>query len=477
MDIKALQRICGDGGWLAADDAAAAPWLVDERGLYEGRAALVALPRDTATLAALLRHCHEQCIAVVPQGGNTGYVGGATPSATGEQVLLRLDRIAGVCALDACNATLTVAAGCTLAAAREAAHAQQMCLPLSLGSEGSCTIGGVLSSNAGGVRVVRYGNARDLCLGLEVVLADGRVLSQLNTVRKSNTGYDLKQLFIGAEGTLGVITAAVLRLFPVAARTVTSVATTPGVEAAVRVYERCRAALGARLAGFEYMDGSCLQSVFKRVAGVRNPFPSSAVAAACILIEAEAEAGAGIEAGAGAETGDGLEQQLTMLLASCHETGLLSDAVVAANAAQARQLWRLREAVPEAQKRAGGSLKHDISVPLSAWCDFMGAARRLVAKHCAEAVVEAFGHLGDGNLHFNVRLPQTMANPQALSGDLYDLVMAHHGSFSAEHGIGQLRKQDLLRYQPPPALALMRDLKRVLDPHCILNPGKVIDLV
>ncbi len=404
----------------------------------------------------------------MPQGGNTGYCGGATPSAAGDQVVLSLHRLNRIRAVDAANFSLVAEAGCVLADVQAAAAGVDRLFPLSLGSEGSCQIGGNLSTNAGGLAAVRYGVARDLVLGLEVVLADGRVLDGLTSLRKDNTGYDLRHLFIGAEGTLGVITAASLKLWPQPRTVETAFVAVPDIAAAVALLGRLRAATGDCVASFEYLPRIAVEMTTRHIAGVTDPL--GAPCPAYVLCEV-----------ATARQDPQLRPLLEDALAAAQAQGEVLDAVFAESGAQRAALWRLRESVPEAQRHAGASLKHDVSVPVAALPAFMAQAAAAVARIAPDARLVAYGHVGDGNLHFNVSEPASGRQRQAfldlqqpLADAVHACVAAFHGSISAEHGIGQLKRELLARHKDPTALAAMRAIKQALDPQNILNPGKVL---
>jgi FAD/FMN-containing dehydrogenase len=442
-------------------------YLVDHRRLYRGRALAIARPRSTEQVSRLLAFCHAQRIGVVPQGGNTSYCGGATPDASGTQLLLSLERMDRIRHVDADDCAMIAEAGCVLARLQDAARAAERLLPLSLGSEGSCQLGGNLSTNAGGTNVLRYGMARDLVLGLEVVLADGRVLDTLSTLRKDNTGYDVKSLFLGAEGTLGVITAAALRLFPREASLATAFAAVPDIEAAVVLLARLRAASGDRLSSFELIPRAALDLLVTHLPDARDPLGEKSPW--YVLCEA------------GSTRAD---EDLTGLLAQALEqalaAGLITDAALARGERDRQTLWSLRERIPEAQRREGLSLKHDVSLPVSHVARFVAEAETWLRETAPEGRLVAYGHLGDGNLHFNVSARSAAetaalaARTDAIRRHVHDLVRAHGGSFSAEHGIGALKVDELARYAPPVELELMRAIKRTFDPHGILNPGKVL---
>jgi len=443
-----------------------APFLVDHRRLYRGATPAVVLPASTAEVSQLLAWCNDAGVAVVPQGGNTGYCGGATPDESGAQVVLALRRLNRIRGVDAGNFSLVAEAGCTLAAVQTAAATADRYFPLSLGSEGSCQIGGNLATNAGGTSVLRYGMARDLVLGLEVVLADGSVLSSLSPLRKDNTGYDLKGLFVGSEGTLGVITAACLKLFPAPRALATAWISIPDPTAAIELLAALRDASGDRVSTFELVPQVALDLVLRGVPGARDP--GTARAPWYLLVEL------------GSSAGDDLDALLESALAAALERGLATDAALARSEQQRADFWRLRETVPEAQRRAGGSLKHDVSVPICALPDFIERGSALVAQLAPEGYLVAYGHVGDGNLHFNLNQREGadtaafLARELPLKRAVHDLVAAMHGSFSAEHGIGRLKVGELERYAQPAELALMHRIKQALDPRGILNPGKVL---
>jgi FAD/FMN-containing dehydrogenase len=464
--IARLKALLGPGGWLEAPSDRA-PFETDFRRLYQGATPLVALPESTARVAALVAFCAAERIAVVPQGGNTSYCGGATPDGSGGELVVSLRRMRAVRSVDAPGDALTAEAGCTLAELQAAAAAANRLLPMSLGSEGSATLGGIVSTNAGGTAVLRYGMMRALVLGLEVVLPDGRVLDQLTALRKDNTGYDVKQLFIGAEGTLGVVTAATLRLFPRPAATGTAFVALASPAAALVLLGRLREALGESVSTFELVPRIALEFVARHVPGARDPFgaphPWYVLAEATLAADDPA-----------------FRERFQAALASAIDDGLVADAVVATSGAERDALWRLREAIPEAQGREGASLKHDISVAPSRLPAFIEAGRALLATLAPGARLVAYGHLGDGNLHYNLSEPAggdggaLAARTAEVRRAVHDLVAAHGGSFSAEHGIGRSKVGELERYEDPAALELMRRIKRAFDPLGIMNPGKVL---
>ncbi|HWL61991.1 MAG TPA: FAD-binding oxidoreductase [Steroidobacteraceae bacterium] len=466
MDLPArLRELVGTAAVLTGPDELA-PCLTDHRGLYRGAAAAMVLPGSTEQVAQVLAFCHAHRVPVVPQGGNTGYCGGATPDASGRAVLLAMRRMNRIRHVDAANFSLVAEAGCTLAAVQDAAAAAGRLFPLSLGSEGSCQIGGNLATNAGGTAVLRYGTARDLTLGIECVLADGSVIAQLSPLRKNNTGYDLKNLLIGSEGTLGVITAACLKLFPQPHLHATAWVGIPSPAAAVELLARLRAATGDALATLELVPEVALELVLRHVPAARHPGISDSPWH--LLVEVP-------------DTGRGdAEAALTTALQQASEVGLVTDAAIALNAAQREDFWQLRESVPEAQRRAGGSLKHDVAVPVASIPSFIEAGAQLCARMAPEGYLVAYGHAGDGNLHFNLNQREGadkaafLAREAPLRRAVHDLVASYGGTFSAEHGIGQLKVDELRRYASPAGLAAMHRIKQALDPHHILNPGKVL---
>jgi FAD/FMN-containing dehydrogenase len=458
--LDRLRQAAGPGGAIADPDLLA-PMLTDWRGTYHGRALIALQPPSAAAVAEIVRLCAEAGLPVVPQGGNTNMVGSATPPATGEAVLLSLARLDRIRSVDPLNNTMTVEAGCILQKAQQAAAEADRLFPLSLGAEGSCQIGGNLSTNAGGIAVLRYGNARELALGLEVVLPDGTLWDGLRTLRKDNTGYDLKQLFIGAEGTLGIITAAVLKLFPRPRQRATALVAVAGMRQALELLSRCRAASADAVTSFELMPRSGIELAIAHVPGTVDPLPGYRD---YLLIE--------LTSPAAVPLGPVLEQALAAAL----EDGLVLDATIAASEEQARRLWQIREAIVEGLRRAGPTAKHDVAVPVSSVPAFLERGLALCRLLLPGGTPVPFGHLGDGNIHFNVSLPADTpaAAAERLSHEVHALVAAMGGSISAEHGIGQLRRAELQRHKSPVELALMRKVKAALDPQGIMNPGKIL---
>ncbi len=464
--IAQLEAIVGAAHVLHQGDLSA--WEQDWRKRHRGKALAVVRPGSTAEVAAVVRACAQAGTSLVPQGGNTGLVVGSVPDASGTQVLLSLQRLHAVRAIDAGNMTVTVEAGCILQNLQQAAREAGFLFPLSLGSEGSCTIGGNLSTNAGGTQVLRYGNARELCLGLEVVTAQGEVWDGLSGLRKDNTGYDLRDLFIGAEGTLGVITAATLKLYPLPAARLTAWAAVPSMEDAVKLLGLARTRLGDGLTGFEVMSDFSLSLVDRHFPQLRVPFLGASPWGALIeLSDAQSEAAA--------------REALEGLLEAALEAGCASDAVVAESLAQADALWHVRESISLAQAEEGLNIKHDISLPISAipaFCEETGAR---LAREIPGVRLVNFGHLGDGNLHYNVQAPEhgdakvfLREQEEAVNALVFSQVRKFGGSISAEHGIGGLKVDTLPAYKSPVALGMMRAIKGSLDPENILNPGRVL---
>ncbi len=459
-------------GYLGAeqvlDTAQAEAFLRDRHGRFIGRAAALVRPRDTSEVAEVVRLCARHAAPIVVQGGNTGLMGGATPDASGTAVLLRLDRLNRIRQIDTANDTLTVEAGCILRDVQNVAREAGRLFPLSLGAEGSCTLGGNLGTNAGGNAVLRYGNARELTLGLEVVTAAGEIWDGLRGLRKDNTGYDLRDLFIGSEGTLGIITAATLRLYPLPRAQASALLAFASLEHAVESLSLLREGLGAGLTAFELLSRECLQLV-------REQFPAGAQPFA-----GHAQPWYGLIELSSSESHEEAQRGLQEVLKRGLEHGVLDDALIAASLAQRDALWQMRENMSDAQARAGGNMKHDISLPISRIAAFVEDTGALLQRHFPGVRHYTFGHLGDGNLHYNVAHPlhasveAHMAHYAALSELVHDSVHAHGGSISAEHGIGQ-RKRDLLpRYKSAVELELMRRIKRALDPQGLLNPGKLL---
>jgi FAD/FMN-containing dehydrogenase len=418
-------------------------------------------------VSRVLAYCNAKRIGVVPHGGNTSYCGGATPDASGRQIVLSLRKLNRIREVDELNYSLVAEAGCVLADVQRAADEADRFFPLSLGAEGSCQIGGNLATNAGGTSVMRFGMTRDLVLGLEVVLADGRVLPALSTLRKDNTGYDVKAVFLGSEGTLGVITAASLKLLPKPRAFATAFASVPDVRAAVTLLAALREASGDLVSSFELVPRIALELVLRHIPDTADPLGKPHPwYVLCELTSSQTDAA--------------LDARLERELAAALEAGLVTDAAVAQSERERSAFWRLRESIPEAQRRDGASLKHDVSVPVAALPAFVDEAGAWIAAHVPDARLVAYGHVGDGNLHFNLnQAPGTdraafLAREPEVKRAVHDLVHGYRGSFSAEHGIGRLKVAELERYAPAVELELMRSLKRAFDPNGILNPGKVL---
>ncbi|HSN71253.1 MAG TPA: FAD-binding oxidoreductase [Steroidobacteraceae bacterium] len=463
--LARLRSLAGPRGVLDAPGDVA-PWLVDHRALYRGATPFVLQPDSTERVAAILAACHEARCAVVPAGGNTSYCGGATPDASGTQIVLSLARMNRVRSVQPADFQLVAEAGCTLAQVQSAAAEVDRLFPLSLGSEGTCQLGGNLSTNAGGTAVLQYGMARDLVLGLEVVLPDGRVLDELKGLRKDNTGYELKHLFIGAEGTLGVITAACCKLYPQPAARETAFLAVRDPAAAVELLTRLREVTGNAVTTFELIPRIALDMVLRHIPRVSDPLGGRHAWYALIEVSSRRDAG--------------LREVIVQALESAIERGAIADAAIAESGQQSEMFWRLRETIPEAQRHEGPSIKHDVSVTPQRMPEFIEAGTALALRLVPGARVVAYGHLGDGNVHFNLSAPQG-ADPDAFAGKapevrraIHDLVASRGGSFSAEHGIGQLKVGELERYESPVALDLMRRIKCAIDPHGIMNPGKVL---
>jgi FAD/FMN-containing dehydrogenase len=466
--IDALRAAMGAAQVLTRTDGSdLSAWELDWRKRWRGHALAVVRPGSTAEVAAVLRLAHQHHVAVVPQGGNTGLVGGGVPDTSGTQLLLSLQRLNRIRAIDEANLTLIAEAGCVLQTVQQAAADRGLLLPLSLAAEGSCTIGGNLATNAGGTQVLRYGNARALCLGLEVVTANGDVMHGLSGLRKDNTGYDLRDLFIGSEGTLGVITAATLALQPRPAATMTALAACASLDACVALLGAARQRLGPGLTGFEVMNALSLELVTRHMPQLQQPLGASPWTVLLELSDNEGEAHA--------------RERFEALLGDVLEQGVIGDAAVAASLAQSRAMWHLREAIPLAQAEEGLNIKHDIALPVSRIPAFCAATDAALARAMPGVRLVNFGHLGDGNLHYNVQAPAG-AQAAAFLADheadanriVYDAVAAHGGSISAEHGIGALKRDELPRYKDATAFALMRAVKRALDPNNLLNPGRVL---
>jgi FAD/FMN-containing dehydrogenase len=464
--LTALRQIVGPSNVLSEGDLTA--WELDWRKRLRGKALAVVRPGDVQEVAAVVKACAAAGVSLVVQGGNTGLVGGSTPDTSGGQVVLSTQRMNRVRNIDDANLTMTVEAGCILQNLQEAAERAGFLLPLSLAAEGSCTIGGNLATNAGGTQVVRYGNARDLCLGLEVVTAQGDIWNGLSGLRKDNTGYDLRDLFVGSEGTLGIVTAATMKLYPMPAAKLTAWAAVPSMAHAVTLLGLAHRHLGAGLTGFEVMGQFALSLVAKHFPQQRVPLYQESPF--CVLLENsdhESEAHA--------------REQFEGLLETALEQGCVTDAVVAENLAQARQLWHVRESIPLAQAEEGLNIKHDISIAVSRIPEFVAATDALLEQAIPGVRLVNFGHLGDGNLHYNVQAPGDgdsaaflRDHEEDVNTIVYDSVARFEGSISAEHGVGSLKLDKLEHHKSPVALGMMRAIKLALDPHNLMNPGRVL---
>jgi FAD/FMN-containing dehydrogenase len=470
--LEQLRAVSGAANVLTGGDLSA--YEQDWRKREHGKSLAVVRPANTAEVAAIVKACAAAGVSIVPQGGNTGMVVGSTPDASGTQVVLSLQRMNQVRALDGANLTVTVDAGCVLQAIQETCERAGFLFPLSMASEGSCTIGGNLGTNAGGTQVVRYGNTRELCLGLEVVTPQGDIWNGLSGLRKDNTGYDLRHLMIGSEGTLGVITGAIMKLYPLPAAQLTAFAAVPSLEAAVELLGLAHQHLSAGLTGFEVMGTFALSLVTKHFPHIRVPFQDDAGDAAgypyCVVLEnsdQESEAHA--------------RERFERLLEVAMEQGCVLDAVVAESITQARALWHIRESIPLAQAQEGLNIKHDISIAVSRIPEFV----RLTDAHLEQAFpgvrLVNYGHLGDGNLHYNVQAPAGADAEAFLRDDekgvntiVYDMVDRFNGSISAEHGVGSLKREKLAQHKSPVALGMMRAIKLALDPQNTMNPGRVL---
>jgi FAD/FMN-containing dehydrogenase len=463
--IRRLHEVVGDAG-LVVDADAVDRHVIDWLGKWQGRAVAIVRPASTEQCAAVMKICAETRTPVVPQGGNTGMSGGATPDGSGAQLVLCLSRMQQVRQVDPINDTITVEAGVLLATVQAAAAAVDRDFPLSLGSEGSCTIGGNLATNAGGVAVVRYGNTRDLVLGIEAVLPDGRIWHGLKALRKDNSGYDLRHLLIGSEGTLGIITAAVLKLYPPMRGRASAWVGADSLDKLLDLLARMKTACGDRLVAFEMLSAEALGLVLAHIPETKSPLAGQPRFHALVELADSRQ--------------EGLDAMLESVLGDALADALIDDAIVATNRAQAKTFWKLREGISLAQVRAGKAIKHDIALPISSLPAFVAQAEAALAASGTTATLINFGHLGDGNLHFNLLVPPDItadayrAETARLNRLVHDLVLTHEGSISAEHGIGQLRRDELQHYKAALDLELMRRIKQVLDPNQLMNPGKLL---
>ncbi|MEQ8734417.1 MAG: FAD-binding oxidoreductase [Rhodospirillaceae bacterium] len=465
--LDQIAAIVGPSGCLTSDSDIA-PYLEEERGLFQGATSLVVRPGSTDEVAAVVKVCAEAGIGIVPQGGNTGLCGGGVPAESGAEIVLALGRMNKIRDIDPTNFTMTVEAGCILAEIQNQADDVDCLFPLSLGAEGSCQIGGNLATNAGGINVLRYGNTRDLVLGLEVVLPDGRIWHGLRALGKDNTGYALKHLFVGSEGSLGIITAAVLKLFPKPKETETALCALSTLDDVTSLLNRARALSGDAVTAFELVPRIGLEFCAKHIDGISDPL--SEPHDWYTLIEFSTS-----------RPNSNVRAAFEGFLEAAFEDGIIVDAVIAESQAQAENLWRMRESLPEAQKHEGGSIKHDVSVPVSRVPEFISRGMAAVLKTYPGARPCPFGHVGDGNVHFNVSQPLDMdkdaylAEWEAMNRIVHDLVVEMNGSISAEHGIGRLKVGEMEHYKDPVELDLMKTLKAALDPKRTMNPGKVVN--
>ena len=464
--IDRIREIVGPGGYIDNSDDLA-PYLEERRGRYFGAVPILVRPKTVNQVSNVVSVCAEAGTPIVPQGGNTGLMGGAVPHDTGSEILLSLTRLNCIRDIDPINNTITVEGGCVLSDVQSAAASVNRLFPLSLAAEGSCQIGGNLSTNAGGINVLRYGSARDLALGLEVVLPNGQVWDGLRRLRKDNTGYDLKQLFIGAEGTLGIITAAVLRLFPSPRETQTAFIAVQGIQEACDLLDQMQVRSNGMVDAFELISDTALDLVLTHMPQTANPLTNSHPWYVLTSLSASSQ-------------GQALKVALEETLSSAHELGNIHDAVVATSMEQGRALWRLRESIPEAERRDGASIKHDISVPISQIADFMAQAEASIQAEVARVRLVAFGHLGDGNIHFNLACPVGMdANKFLACGDdlnrvVNDIVSSFDGSISAEHGVGRSKRGEIRRHKSEIEMDIMERIKIAVDPNSLMNPGKVV---
>jgi len=465
LKLQKLKNTLGPKGWIE-DKEIIEPYLLEERGLFRGESSLLLKPQNTEEVSKILKLCNKYNIKIVPQGGRTGLCGGTIPSENGQEIILSLERMNKIKDLNEANFTITVDAGCILNNIQNIADEKNFLFPLSLASEGSCTIGGNLSTNAGGINVLRYGMARDLVLGIEVVLANGEIWSNLTSLRKDNRGYDLKQLFIGSEGTLGIITSAVLKLFPAPRNIETALFAIPNTDAAIELLGLARNASADLLNAYELVSRIGMEMVIKHIPGAKEPIKDKYEW--YVLIEFSSS------------SKNNLRQQMEDLFELALNKKIVLDGVIAESTQQRKDLWVLRDGLNEAQKPEGGSIKHDISVPINNVSKFIDSASKCVKKFIPSSRVVAFGHIGDGNIHFNISQPLKQDKNEFLNkwNDVnklvFDIVESLNGSFSAEHGIGKLKRKELQTYNPKIEIDLMKSIKSTFDPNNILNPGKVL---
>ncbi len=463
--LNKLKKTLGPKGWI--DDANnIKPYLIEERGLFSGQSKLLLKPTNTKEISKIIKLCNQHNIKIVPQGGRTGLCGGTIPSQKGNEIMLSLERMNKIIELNTENFSITVEAGCILNNIQSQAEEKKLFFPLSLASEGSCTIGGNLATNAGGINVLRYGMARDLVLGLEVVMANGEIWNSLSSLRKDNRGYNLKHLFVGSEGTLGIITKAVLKLFPAPNFIETAIFSTPDPESAIKLLGLARKASADLLNAYELINRNGLEMVIRNIPNTKEPF--SKKYEWYILLEFSSS------------SKSNLREQMENLFELALEKKIVEDGIIAESSQQRKELWILRDGLNEAQKPEGGSIKHDISVPINNVSEFIRKASKAVNKLIPNCRTVAFGHIGDGNIHFNVSQPVDMNKEKYLNKwedmnkIVFEIVNNLNGSFSAEHGIGILKKEELIRYNPEIEITLMKSIKNNFDPKNILNPGKVL---
>jgi len=464
--LERLKAAAGPSGWID-DTVAIDPFVTDQRGLFRGKTPLVLLPRSVDAVAKIVTICHDTTTPLVPQGGNTSLVGGSVPFEEGGEILLSLSKLNRIRSISAANNSMSVDAGCVLANIQVAAQEVDRLFPLSLAAEGSCQIGGNLSTNAGGTSVLRYGNARDLVLGLEIVLPTGEIWDGMRTLRKDNTGYALKHLFIGAEGTLGIITGAALRLFPRPTDITTAFVAVPSVAAAISLLSEIQAVTGEQTSAFELISRFALELVLEHIPETRDPVQTRAEW--YVLVEVSAP-----------DRAAGTRIIVEKTIARAIERGRAVDATIALSEGQAAAFWKIRETIPDAQTREGSSIKHDVAVPIDAFAELVERGTAAVLDEAPGARPCIFGHLGDGNAHFNITQPAEMEPTDFLdrwsdvNRRVHDIAHALGGSISAEHGLGRLKRDEVLRYKSDVEMELMRSVKRALDPQNIMNPGKVV---
>jgi FAD/FMN-containing dehydrogenase len=463
--IDQLKEIVGVQNYIE-DTTQMDSYLNDARGLFNGLSPLILKPLNSEMVSAIVTLCNKACIGIVPQGGNTGLVGGSVPSKSGLEVVVSLEKMNKIIDIDPINYTMTLEAGCILSEVQDAARDVGRMFPLSLAAEGSCQIGGNLSTNAGGMAVLRYGNAKEMVLGLEVVLPDGTIMSGLRGLRKDNTGYDLKQLFLGAEGTLGIITKAVLKLFPLPVDKATSLVAMADLESTTKLLAKLREFSGDNIAAFEYIDRACIDTLIEKTE-IEDVFSNKYQH--YVLVELSSSC-----------HDANLQSLLESLLEAAFEDGIAIDAVIASSETQAAQLWRIRETLTEVLKTLGAFITFDVSIPVSKVPEFITKATRFCNEFYKFGRVFAFGHIGDGNIHYYLFEPEDsdtdnfLAKKSEIKTNVNDITAKLHGSFSAEHGIGLAKKQELEQYKSHVEIKLMREIKRTIDPNNIMNPGKVL---